>query len=352
MEIKTNNPAITVIVPCWKAGKYIDRLLENLQNQTFKNFAVLLVNDGDRTQQIDLDRIAAQDDRISVVWKENGGASSARNVGIDQTNTEWIVFADADDSFSPDYLSNLYNSVAGTEAEMGIGGYTQIYVLSGKSSNNFINVTGGSNVMSLNEAYELILPARINAYPWNKIYKTSLIKDNKVYMDPKIGVIHDYVFNMELFKKLKYVSLIPDSGYIYYMEDSGSLVSSYDKNFEHDRRLVIKMEDELNELMGWSDKRREEAKKKELAKISFMIMSNLYKRRSPLSFREKKKRIKEEVFEKNDIIDAVREIPANGLIGKINKFLLLRTNPMVATMSMSVLSFLKNHFFTIYRKVM
>ena len=71
MEIKTNNPAITVIVPCWKAGKYMDRLLENLQNQTFKNFAVLLVNDGDRTKQIDLDRIAAQDDRISVVWKEN-----------------------------------------------------------------------------------------------------------------------------------------------------------------------------------------------------------------------------------------------------------------------------------------
>lgn len=343
---------ITLIVPCWKAGKYMNRLIDNLQKQTFKDFVVILVNDGDKSQSEELNQAAVHDDRISVVWKENGGASSARNVGIDLCDTEWIVFADADDCFEPNYLQNLYDSVAGTNAEMGIGGYTQYYVLTGKRIKYQINTSGISNVMELKDAYDLIIQNRIIAYPWNKIYKTEFIHKNNVYMNPDIGVIHDYVFNMELFKKIKYVSLIPDSGYIYYMEDSESLVSSYDKNFEHDRRLVIEMEDEINEKMGWTEDRRVYARKTELAKISFMIMSNLFKRKSPLSFSEKTKRINKEVFEKNDIIEAVREVPAEGIIAKMNRFLILHTNAFVATTTIGALSFIKNHFFTLYRKAM
>lgn len=339
---------ITVIVPCYKAGKYLDNFCQDLLAQTFTHFKVFMVNDGDRGQEEILAAMAKRDSRIEVIWKENGGAASARNVAIDMVDTEWLVFADADDRFRPDYLQNLYDSVTGSDVAMGIGGYTQFFVRNNVMQFHQINIEGKQNVMSFKDAYELILPSRILAYPWNKIFKTELIQTHNIYMDASMGVIHDFVFNMDVYKLIDRVSLIPDSGYIYYMEESGSLVATYDKNFERDRRRVIQMLDELNHMVGWPEERCEETKKSELINISRMIITNLFKKKSPLTLTEIKARIQKEVFEKQDIMDAVRgnEHPSN--YDKINKFLLLNTNPWVVALFYKCFFMFRMHFGNTY----
>lgn len=98
-------PKISVIVPLYKAEKYIRRCVDSILAQTFTDFELLLIDDGspDNSGAI-CDEYAASDSRVKVFHKENGGVSSARNVGLDNACGEWITFVDADDWIVKDYL--------------------------------------------------------------------------------------------------------------------------------------------------------------------------------------------------------------------------------------------------------
>lgn len=340
---------ISVIIPCYHAGKYMEKIYDNLRKQTFTNFEAILVNDGDEGQIEQMQSIASKDERIKVVWKENGGASSARNLGISMARSEWIVFVDADDSIKPTYLERLFKSVNNTDAEMGIGGYTTIYTKSARQYYYPIKVDEAEKIVyDFCDAYEYIQDYGLSYYPWNKIFKTSFIHKHKITMDENIGVIHDAVFIYELFRFIKNVSLIPDSGYIYYREDAESLVSCYDKNIERDRRLVLMLNDEINHLVGWPEERCKKFKKKYLADLAIIIITNLFKNKSPLSFSEKERRIEKEIYEKEDIIDALKSISSYSVNGKLTRYMVLHSSAFVVTVYYTIVSWLRYHLRSAY----
>lgn len=99
---------ISVIVPVYKAEKYIEACVGSILAQTYGNFELILVNDGspDASGQI-CDVLAKSDDRIRVIHKENGGAASARNSGLDAAKGDYIAFVDGDDLIHPQYLELL-----------------------------------------------------------------------------------------------------------------------------------------------------------------------------------------------------------------------------------------------------
>ena len=96
--MENNNPTISVIVPVYNAEKYLSRCIDSILVQTFTCFELLLVDDGstDCSGRI-CDEYAKRDTRIRVIHKENGGVSSARNLGLDNAKGEWICFCDSDD---------------------------------------------------------------------------------------------------------------------------------------------------------------------------------------------------------------------------------------------------------------
>ena len=98
-------PLISVIVPVYKVEKYLPACLDSLLAQTYQNFELLLVDDGspDKCWEI-LQQYAAQDARVCIFRKENGGVSSARNFGLEQARGEYICFVDSDDLVLPQYL--------------------------------------------------------------------------------------------------------------------------------------------------------------------------------------------------------------------------------------------------------
>lgn len=102
-------PAISVIVPVYKVEKYLDRCIESILNQTFKDFEVILVDDGspDRCPAM-CDEWAKKDSRIRVIHKENGGLSSARNTGLKEVKGNYISFIDSDDWIEENMLEVLY----------------------------------------------------------------------------------------------------------------------------------------------------------------------------------------------------------------------------------------------------
>ncbi len=112
----THMPLISVIVPVYNIMDYLPRCVQSLGQQTYRNLEILLVDDGstDGTGQL-CDRMAAQDGRIRVLHKENGGTSSARNMGIEKALGEFLGFVDSDDYVEPDMYMQLYRAAGGRE---------------------------------------------------------------------------------------------------------------------------------------------------------------------------------------------------------------------------------------------
>lgn len=106
-------PLISVIVPVYNIMDWLPRCVQSLRRQTYRRLEILLVDDGstDGTGQL-CDTLAAEDERIRVLHKENGGSSSARNMGIEQARGEYLGFVDSDDYIEPDMYMQLYRAAA------------------------------------------------------------------------------------------------------------------------------------------------------------------------------------------------------------------------------------------------
>lgn len=113
---------VSVIVPVYNVENYIRDMLTSVKNQTFKDFEVIIINDGspDNSQAI-IDEFCTADNRFKSFIKENGGVASARNMGIDKASGDYVVFYDPDDFIPPKALEKMYKTAASKGADMVIG---------------------------------------------------------------------------------------------------------------------------------------------------------------------------------------------------------------------------------------
>lgn len=104
-----SSPLISIIIPAYNCERYVEECLGSLKNQTFKNFEIIIVDDGstDATREVIEQYASASDLMIKLICQENGGASKARNTGLEHVSGEFVAFIDADDTVSPDYFEML-----------------------------------------------------------------------------------------------------------------------------------------------------------------------------------------------------------------------------------------------------
>lgn len=116
-------PEISVIVPVYKAEQYLERCVKSILEQTYQNFELILVDDGSPDNCPTMcDEWAEKDNRVHVIHKKNGGASSARNAGLKIAKGRWIAFADSDDWLDRNALKTLYDLANQYNVPMAIGG--------------------------------------------------------------------------------------------------------------------------------------------------------------------------------------------------------------------------------------
>lgn len=105
---KNNMPFVSIIIPVYNSQKYLKTTVESLLSQTYRDFEIILVDDGSTDTSGELcDDLVLTDSRVSVIHKTNGGVSDARNVGIERAKGELIWFVDHDDFVFPDYLETI-----------------------------------------------------------------------------------------------------------------------------------------------------------------------------------------------------------------------------------------------------
>lgn len=121
------HPLISVIIPVYNIENYIAKCIESVQNQTYDNIEIILVNDGstDHSEEVCVS-YAQIDERVTYLTKENGGPSSARNKGIDCAKGEYLFFVDGDDFIAPDTLEKLYERVVADHSQIVLCGVTRV----------------------------------------------------------------------------------------------------------------------------------------------------------------------------------------------------------------------------------
>ena len=201
-------PKISVIVPVYKAEKYLHRCVDSILAQTFTDFELLLVNDGspDNSGAI-CDEYAKRDSRIRVFHKENGGVSSARNIGLDNAKGEWITFIDSDDYIEQGYFEIPLD----TTADLLIQNYELFNdenrsVIFKKSTVLKQEIQDFINTNIHKEWLRMIL---------SKFFKSSLIKNNRIYFPKGITVGEDALFIQEYLYHTNSVEYIASAKYMY-----------------------------------------------------------------------------------------------------------------------------------------
>lgn len=118
---------VSIIVPVYNAEKYLANTLDSIIRQSYKNFELLLINDGstDKSKAI-CDKFALKDRRIKVLDKNNGGVSSARNYGLSVAEGEYVIFIDSDDYLTADMLETLVNDIESTKSDVAICGFWHV----------------------------------------------------------------------------------------------------------------------------------------------------------------------------------------------------------------------------------
>lgn len=233
-------PRLSIIVPIYNVEKYLSRCIESILNQTFKDFELILVNDGstDNCKEI-CEKYKRMDSRIIVANKKNGGLSSARNLGIDISKGDYIGFVDSDDFIDVHMYEILLNTINSYDSDIVICDYYKVneYDIKKyekmKSNNKDIKIENINNI----DAIERIITRDIKiVVAWNKIYKRSLF-DNLRY---KEGVIcEDEFLAHRIFYKCNKVSIINQKLY-YYIQRKGSIINSPFSPKDFDKIYAIK----------------------------------------------------------------------------------------------------------------
>lgn len=206
---------ISVIIPVYKAEKYLDKCVNSVLEQSFTDFELILVDDGspDRSGEI-CDYYASKDSRIKVIHKTNGGVSSARNAGLEVAQGKWAAFVDSDDYVSPKYLEDLHNHA--TPNALIMQGYTKIH--NGEET----IVDFGNMVFKAHDIKKVFSDFNffeINP-PWGKIYNLSIIKKNKILFNPQIHCAEDILFTLEYLLHVDKITVVSGANYFYKMDNS------------------------------------------------------------------------------------------------------------------------------------
>ena len=215
-------PTISIIVPVYKAEKYIQRCIDSLLSQTFTDFEILLIDDGspDSSGKI-CDEYASKDNRIKSFHKKNGGVSSARNYGLGKSSGEWIMFVDADDWLQEETLQLCIKNICDADfIRFGMNVvYSQSYAVVDKSLNE--NWT-------YDEYLKKVVSRETTLGVWGGLYKRILFETGKIRFNHSYSLGEDWLVLFFLLKQTNKIKILDKPLYNYNMMNVESAVHTID----------------------------------------------------------------------------------------------------------------------------
>ncbi len=224
---------ISVIVPVYKAERYLGECVDSILNQTYESFELILVDDGspDNSGKI-CDEYAKKDERVKVIHKENGGVSSARNTGIDNAKGEYITFVDSDDVVDRQYLELMYKRIKETKSDMCFCHFDrfdeEVYVEYKETIPEFLTIDFDDEKF-INFANSFFnLKKNVFGSACRILFKKPIV--NMLRFNTKIKISEDLVFTLNAIFNSRSICSIQNVLY-HYRTNFASVGQTYKKNF-------------------------------------------------------------------------------------------------------------------------
>lgn len=203
--------SISIIMPAFNAEKTITRAIESIQKQTYKNWQLIIVNDGskDATQEI-IQQKCREDSRIEGYLIENSGPAQARNYALEHAKGKWVAFCDADDWLTENALEIMVTFMNGVSFQLCACYYTS-------NCNN-------NEVVYLNKQkaiFQFLTNPEIGGYLWNKLFLRKLIEIDKIRFEKDIFICEDLLFVIRYASRIQNCVVVPRKLYNYDIQPNG-----------------------------------------------------------------------------------------------------------------------------------
>ena len=244
--MKEKDILVSVILPVYNVEKYLNKCMETVVQQTYKNIDIKLVDDGSKDSSGSLcDEWAKKDSRISVIHKKNAGLGMARNTGLEYAKGEYVVFVDSDDFLEEEAIEKCISQKGNADTVL-CGHY--IYYNDNKIENKPIKYK--DKFFEKKEEIEKILIEMMGSLPealddislpvsvWHGLYSMEIIRSNGIkFPSEREFISEDMVFDIDYFSKAKKIKFISDCLYYYRKNNETSLTSVY--NAERFKKEII-----------------------------------------------------------------------------------------------------------------
>lgn len=237
--MNNNEDLISIVVPIYNVEKYLDRCLQSLLDQTYRNFEIILIDDESPDDCPRLcDEYAMRHSNISVLHLKNSGLSGARNAGIENAKGKYITFVDSDDYVDSELLSVLKKGIdADINILLSMCSYRK---LSQSDPMPELTKTKEWSVINDVEAMDMLLSNQSKTTAWGKLYSKELFKDMRF----PVGRLYEDMFVMPtLFRRAKKISVSPQELY-FYCQDGESITRS---------KFNYKMLEMIDALLVWNN---------------------------------------------------------------------------------------------------
>ncbi len=220
------NELISIIIPVYNSEEYLPKCIESVLNQTYSNLEIIIINDGSTDDSGKIcDDYALKDNRITVIHKENGGVSSARNKGIEKATGKYIGFIDADDYIEIDMFEKLYENIKHDDYDISICNYN-IILGTNKIPNNISKEC--KKIFNNKEYLSGLFDKNLYCgYLVNKLIKTECIKN--VRFDENVSVLEDLLFLTEIHENISKVYFDKDVFLYNYVQRENSATNNFNK---------------------------------------------------------------------------------------------------------------------------
>lgn len=222
------NSLVSVIVPVYNAQSVLERCVDSILNQSYKNIEVILIDDGSTDGSCEICRKYERDSRVKYFYQNNGGVSSARNHGIKLASGDYIMFVDSDDYLKEECVTNLFVAAGNNNADFTFSGF-ELCHMKGDHIAERQAIIPESGVYSIKdfllnfEKYRSFLNS-----PWKILYRRKILLQNEVSFPLNVHLGEDQIFVSEYLLYCEKICVIESSDYIYVISEAGTLSSKTD----------------------------------------------------------------------------------------------------------------------------